>query len=72
VALLHNYTLHKSGQNYSRNPRRAFSVNYIDGNTQINVEALEVNSSAALQKQGHSSQAAGGLSEGGENFPRIF
>ena len=72
MALLHNYTLHKSGQNYSGNPRRAYSVNYMDGNTQINAEVLEANSSAALQKQGRASQAAGGLSEGGDAFPRIF
>ena len=33
VALLHNWTIHSSGVNTSTIPRRAFSVNYMDGRT---------------------------------------
>eukprot|EP00501_MAST-03F_sp_TOSAG23-6_P001782 GSMAST32.ASY1.ANO1.1860.1 assembled CDS len=32
--LVHNFTVHKSGSNVTACPRRAFSVNYIDGRTQ--------------------------------------
>eukprot|EP00037_Helgoeca_nana_P020026 m.197593 g.197593 ORF g.197593 m.197593 type:complete len:287 (+) comp25099_c0_seq1:70-930(+) len=36
VALLHNWTLHRSGTNQSKDmARRAFSVNYMDGRTQL-------------------------------------
>jgi len=48
VALLHNYTLHKSGENYTQNPRRAYSVNYMNAHTMINHEALESHSSVSL------------------------
>ena len=36
VALLHNWTIHRSGVNSSKDmARRAFSVNYMDGRTQL-------------------------------------
>ena len=38
VALLHNYLLHSSDVNRSEVPRRAFSVCYMDANTQCNDE----------------------------------
>jgi len=69
VALLHNYTLHQSGQNFSDQPRRAYSVNYMDANTVLEQSAYDSNRSAALAG---TKQAAGGLAEGGDSFVTIF
>ncbi len=35
VALLHNWTLHRSGVNHTDAPRRAFSANYMDASTRV-------------------------------------
>lgn len=40
VAVLHNWTLHKSGVNPTGAPRRALSVNYMVGNTTFDREAF--------------------------------
>ena len=61
--------IHQSGQNFSDRPRRAYSVNYMDGRTVLNTEAFSANSSG---RQSDKAKAAGGLSEGGEDFVRIF
>ena len=45
------------------------SVNYMDGRTLLNTEAFSANSSG---RQSDKAKAAGGLSEGGEDFVRIF
>ena len=45
------------------------SVNYMDGRTVLNTEAFSANSSG---RQSDKAKAAGGLSEGGEDFVRIF
>jgi phytanoyl-CoA hydroxylase len=65
IALLHNYTIHKSGQNFSQRPRRAYSVNYMDARTVLNSDSFAANASGRTQ-------SAGGLSEGGETFVQIF
>jgi hypothetical protein len=35
AALVHNFTVHRSSINTTSNPRRGFSVNYIDGRTKV-------------------------------------
>ena len=45
------------------------SVNYMDSRTALNTEAFSANSSG---RQSDKAKAAGGLSEGGEDFVRIF
>ena len=44
----------------------------MSAHTQIRQDELEANSSAKLQAKGDAGKAAGGLSEGGDSFPRIF
>jgi len=38
AVLCHNWIVHRSGVNKTMNPRRAFSVNYIDARTQVRAE----------------------------------
>jgi len=65
VALLHNWTIHRSGVNNSKDmARRAFSVNYCDGDTQIArpeklAEGLQVSRST-------------GYAQGADYLPAIF
>ena len=35
AALVHNFTVHRSGTNTTSNPRRGFSANYVDARTRV-------------------------------------
>ena len=64
VALLHNWTLHRSGRNSSQTmARRAFSVNYTWGDTEV------VNSAAAVAA---AKEKGTGYAEGSNYFPVVF
>eukprot|EP00051_Salpingoeca_urceolata_P013079 m.163489 g.163489 ORF g.163489 m.163489 type:complete len:272 (+) comp17691_c0_seq3:46-861(+) len=60
VALLHNWTVHRSGINSSTSPRRAFSVNYMDATTGLEKSVYE----KELQ--------TGHFAAGADQFPRVF
>ena len=64
VALLHNWTIHRSGVNNSKSmSRRAFSVNYMDGSTQL----------AKPDKLAeHMEEKATGYAEGANYFHLVF
>jgi len=66
VALLHNWTIHRSGVNSSKNglARRAFSVNYMDGRTRI-VRKDVMDSNLKVS-------ASTGYAEGSDYFPMVF
>lgn len=64
VVLLHNWTLHRSGVNNSKDmARRAFSVNYMDGRTNLFNEKLE---------DGIQTSKATGYAEGADYFASVF
>lgn len=64
VALLHNWTIHRSGVNNSKDmARRAFSVNYMDGRTSL------VDPDAHKE---HSQEKATGYAEGSNYFHVVF
>jgi len=66
VALLHNWTLHRSGVNNSKTglARRAFSVNYTDGKTQIaHMDKLQ---------QGLGASQSTGYAHGGDYLAAVF
>eukprot|EP00039_Didymoeca_costata_P020448 m.341296 g.341296 ORF g.341296 m.341296 type:complete len:285 (+) comp19986_c0_seq1:101-955(+) len=65
VALLHNWTIHRSGVNNSKDmARRAFSVNYMHGDTRIVKEDV--------YKQNLEESKSTGYAEGSDYFPIIF
>eukprot|EP00040_Diaphanoeca_grandis_P020845 m.110820 g.110820 ORF g.110820 m.110820 type:complete len:291 (-) comp28072_c1_seq1:140-1012(-) len=65
VALLHNWTIHRSGVNNSKDmARRAFSVNYMDGTTQL------VDQQAHTQHMNENK--ATGYAEGSNYFHVVF
>ena len=62
VAVLHNWTIHRSGVNSSAGPRRAFSVNYMLGSTNI------VDHNTDLAATGTRT----GFAQGSDEFPVVF
>jgi len=74
VALLHNWTIHKSGTNSTDNSRRAYSVNYMPATTQAYCHEYEIgkNEKVDLKQGGQEMGKGSALSEGGLYFPVIF
>jgi len=74
IALLHNWTIHRSGVNNSPNPRRAYSVNYMPADTVALCHEFEVASAKPSDlKQGGETMGKGSvLAPGGMSFPLIF
>eukprot|EP00041_Stephanoeca_diplocostata_P018939 m.401349 g.401349 ORF g.401349 m.401349 type:complete len:83 (-) comp21164_c0_seq32:3369-3617(-) len=65
VALLHNWTIHRSGVNNSKDmARRAFSVNYMDGRTRLaDQDTHQANMDASKTT---------GYAEGSDYFHMVF
>jgi len=74
IALLHNWTIHKSGVNNADKPRRAFSVNYMEAETVASCQEFEVANKAihGLTQGGEKMGKGSILAPGGETFPMIF
>jgi len=65
VALLHNWTIHRSGVNNSKTlARRAFSVNYMDGRTRI--------ADAGAFESGLATSSSTGYAQGSDYFAEVF
>ena len=64
VLLIHNWVLHKSGVNITKNPRRALSVSYMNAHAKLDQGLMDANTGGGLISSGYP--------EGGANFPLIF